>query len=201
LVALFLLFDGPAWLPSGPALALAAAAAGAAVGLGLAWMRSPQRAHMVRLLPDRLRALGTGLHQGLAVLRVKRLPALFGLAALEWLVTVLYMQAVLAAFGLGLPFRGNLALVAAGYLSFALPSGPGALGVFELLVKGSLALGLAVEPDLALGCALTLHFMLVVPISLAGAAFLLAQGVAPWRLRDLGAGLTDPPSDVEAARR
>ena len=78
------------------------------------------------------------------------------------------MRLTLAAFGREIPLAGYLLLVAASYLSFAIPAVPGALGVFEALVKTSLVAGFALDPATALGYALTLHFMLVAPISVLG---------------------------------
>jgi glycosyltransferase 2 family protein len=153
-----------------------------------------------RLLPARFPAraraldLCASLVQGLSAF--PRGGRIFGLAALvaaEWAVTVAYMRLVLSAFDLRLPLAGDLALVTAGYLSFAIPAAPGSLGVFEFLVKGSLAHGFSLEPDVAMSGALVLHFMLVVPISLVGAAILLRDGVSLLRLREMA----QPPAAVE----
>jgi uncharacterized protein (TIRG00374 family) len=153
-------------------------------------------------LRARVHALALTLVDGLSAFpRGGRIAGLFGLELLEWAATVVYMQLVLRAFGLGVPLVGDLALVTAGYLSFAVPAAPGSLGVFELLMKGALSQGLALGPDQALGGALVLHFMLVVPISLAGALVLLRDGVSLLRLgalaRAAAAGL---PAEADAGR-
>jgi glycosyltransferase 2 family protein len=136
-----------------------------------------------------------GLLDGLRVLeRPGRLAGVFAFAAAEWLVTVLYMKIVLAAFGVELPFTGYLLLVTAGYLSFALPLAPGSLGIFEVLMKGSLVAGFAIDADTAMSCALVLHFMLVVPISMAGAIVLLRDGLTLAGIRALGGA---PEADVQ----
>jgi hypothetical protein len=130
--------------------------------------------------------LREGLISGLATFpRRRRLAGVFGFAVTEWLITVLHVAAVLRAFRVELSLVGDLAIVAAGYLSFALPSTPAAIGVYDLLVKTSLAIGFAVDSSTALAAALTLHFMLVVPISLAGAVVLLRNGLSVGGLREL----------------
>ncbi len=127
----------------------------------------------------RFRDLYAAFRSGLDVFPQRaRLLGVLAFALAEWAVTVLYMAVVLDAFDVRLPFFGLLTLVTASYLSFALPAAPGALGTFEVLVKGALAAGFSLDPDTAMSCALVLHFMLVVPISLAGAAFLVKDGVS-----------------------
>ena len=89
----------------------------------------------------------------------------------------------------------NLAVVAASYLGFALPGAPGGLGVYDLLVKTSLARGFAIDPSTALSCTLVLHAMLVAPIALAGAVILARDGLSLSGLR----ALAEAPARAPAA--
>jgi uncharacterized protein (TIRG00374 family) len=132
-----------------------------------------------RAVDGALQNLALGLK---AFPRGRRLLVVVTYAAGEWLVTLLHMRAVLAAFDIGIPAAGVIGLVTAVYLSFALPSGPGAIGLFELLVKGSLVVGFAIDPSKALGFALTLHVVLITPISLYGAICMAREGWALSRL-------------------
>jgi uncharacterized membrane protein YbhN (UPF0104 family) len=146
----------------------------------------------------RLPRAAATLAEGLSAFpRGPRIAGLFGLVALEWAATVVYMHLVLRAFGIAVPVVGDLALVTAGYLSFAVPAAPGSLGVFEFLMKGALARGLALGPDMAMSGALVLHFMLVVPISVAGAVVLLRDGVSLLRLGDMARPV---PAEADGAR-
>lgn len=183
-----LALGGHGRLPAEAAVPLAALAAGAACALALV-ARGADLAPWVRRVPRFGEALASrvqGLNEGLAAFpRRARLLAVFGFGVAEWTVTALAMQSVLAAFGVSLPWAGDLALVAASYLSFALPSAPGAIGVFEYVVKATLAAGYALPAAQALAVALVLHALLLVPISLLGALVLARAGVGPWRLARL----------------
>ena len=133
------------------------------------------------------------LAAGLAVLGPLRLASLFAFAAAEWLVATLHVAAALRAFDVALPFMGNLAVVTSGYLGFALPSAPGGLGVYDLLVKTSLTRGFSLDPSTALSCTLVLHALLVVPVSLAGAVILARDGLSLSRLRAMATRPADAP--------
>jgi uncharacterized protein (TIRG00374 family) len=129
-----------------------------------------------------------GLAEGLRALpHAGRMAVVFAFVIAEWLMTIAYMRAVLAAFGIDLPAAAHLALVTAAYSSFAVPAAPGSLGVFELLTKETLAFGFAQDAHVAMACALTLHFMLVAPISAVGAWVMLKEGLSLARLREMGA--------------
>jgi glycosyltransferase 2 family protein len=185
----------------GFAVSLAAALVAAALLLiGLPAGRPWLAAQAARIAPTWFAARGQGaldgLVQGLSAFpRGGRLVAVLACALAEWVLTVRYMTLVLLAFSVHVPLPGVLLLVAAGYLSFAIPSGPAGLGVFELLAKGSLVGGARIEPNLALGMALVLHVLLVAPISLVGAACLVREGLSLSALRRL-----DVPAVPEATQ-
>lgn len=172
---------GLGWLPeAAPPVVAAVLAAGIITLLALAWGRDRLLrrvpAPLAGTLPERLAA-------GLAVLGPRRLAAVFGFGAVEWLLATLHVAAVLRAFEVRLPLAGDLAVVVASYLGFALPGAPGGLGLYELLVKTSLERGFFLDASTALGAALALHALLVVPIALAGAAILTRDGLSLASLR------------------
>jgi uncharacterized protein (TIRG00374 family) len=196
MVVLFFAFGARDWVLRGGGTVLAALAVVAAMVAGLVTLRH-RIVHLAeRRVPGRYREVRSrlvsiygALTLGLAAFpRAYRIAVVFAFAVAEWLVALLQVRLVLSAFGQQVPMVGLLLVVTAGYLSFAMPSIPGALGVFEVLVKTSLAAGFSINADAALSCALTLHGLLVVPISLLGAAFLLREGWSLGRLRQLGAG-------------
>lgn len=201
LAALAALHGGSHLAPTGLTRLLGAAAAGACLLALAAALVGRERltrlaAGLGRRAPARLVALAEGLREGLiAFPRRRRLLLVLAFAAGEWLLTVLHVRCVLRAFGVGLPLPGELALVAAGYLSFAVPAAPGSLGVYELLVKGLLADGMALPADLAMACTLALHALLVVPVSLVGAGVLVAQGLGLAGLRRLAEGRDTAPAE------
>jgi glycosyltransferase 2 family protein len=175
---LLLRFGGESWLASAGVVLAGALALFALARLALRRSRGPDRA------PNGLRgglvgALGRlldGLGRGVAAMpHGARLAGAFGLGVAEWCLALVHLTLVLAAFGVALRPGRALLLAAASYLGFALPTGPAGLGGFEALVKGALESGLAMEPSRALGIALALHTLLVVPISLVGAAVLLRE--------------------------
>jgi uncharacterized membrane protein YbhN (UPF0104 family) len=175
---------GEAWLGrAGVALAVGLAAFWLArLELGRHVARAPARAPGA--LRDRARALLEralgGLGHGLgAAPSGRRLAGAFGLGIAEWGCALVHLTLVLRAFGSVVPPDRALLLGAASYLGFALPTGPAGLGGFELLVRGALETGLALEPARALGIALAIHALLVLPISVIGAAVLVREG--GWR--------------------
>jgi uncharacterized protein (TIRG00374 family) len=192
IAVLLCLFSGRTWLGRGAVIVLALLLVAAGLTAGLLIGRARLAGWLTRIAPASVAghisgAFG-GLVQGMGSFpRGLRLILVFACAAAEWAITILYMKLVLAAFDARVPLGGVLLLVAAGYLSFALPSGPGGLGVFELLVKGSLVAGSLIDPSTALGIALVLHALLVVPISLLGIACLAREGIAVSQLRELEA--------------
>jgi uncharacterized protein (TIRG00374 family) len=199
-LALVLLSVGTDERLTGAGVLLLIVAIGGAYGLVFSARNGTLTRIAGRLLPERwpfrTRALDlcARLVQGLSAFpRGGRIVGLFALVTAEWAVTVAYMHVILWTFDLNLPLAADLALVTVGYLSFAIPAAPGSLGVFEFLVKGSLAQGFSLDPDLAMSGALVLHFMLVVPISLVGAAILLRDGVSLLRIRDMA----QSPATVE----
>jgi uncharacterized protein (TIRG00374 family) len=207
---LLVAFEPRGWLLRGATLVLAGLALGASLTFALVVSRRrllPLLARLVtgRAVRTRARILQALEHlgQGLAAFpRTERLAGVFACAAGEWLCSVACVMLTLHAFGRAIPLAGYLLLVVASYLSFGLPAVPGALGVFETLVKTSLVAGFALEPATALGYALTLHLMLVAPISVIGAVVLAREG---WSLGDLGrlsagAIATEQTTDAHAAR-
>jgi uncharacterized protein (TIRG00374 family) len=149
------------------------------------WLRALRTAAQ-RMLPARAAArvshAAQGLVDGLAVLKS---PARFGgvvaWSLVLWLVNAVSFAAGFRAFALALPVEGALLLQGVIAFGVAVPSSPGAVGVFEAATV--LALGAyAVDPDRAVAYALTYHLTTFVPIVLFG---LYSQTRVHVRLRDL----------------
>lgn len=206
-VGLLLLVSEPeGWLLRGATLVLA----GVSLGVGAVFVFLLGRRRLGPLLSwlargraiqrrERLLRAIEDLAQGLSAFpRTGRFLVVFGFAALEWTLSVLCVRLTLLAFGSDLPPAGSLLLVVASYLSFAVPAVPGALGVFEALVKTALVAAYALDPAVALGYALTLHLMLVAPISLLGALVLAREGLSLADLGRLGTRGAGPTPSVDA---
>lgn len=86
---------------------------------------------------------------------------------LSAVLDLLVVELCLAAMGLAPTLRHGFAVIAAAGLAIALPVTPGQLGIFEGAVVLSLGL-LGVQPEPALGSALVLHALKLLPPTLVG---------------------------------
>lgn len=139
-------------------------------------------AHTVlgRLVPARWR-LGLvgfveGVVRGLESLQsASDVLVLFGLTVWVWLLETAKYWLVSFAFGLHLSYPGIMLMGGAVNLLTALPSLPGYIGTFELGIKVLEGIG---APAAAAGSyVLVLHALLLVPVTLLGLAFMVAEGV------------------------
>jgi uncharacterized protein (TIRG00374 family) len=191
LALLFLLFVSLRWLPEvewlGAAVALAAGLGLAVAAVVLVLARHDDRplralARPLAWLPlfsrNRADQAGSNLALGLASLRRTRVAFVAAVWTLaSWLVIGLSSWVVMLAFDLGLdPLAGVFVVTAIG-LSMILPSGPGALGVFEAAVVAALK-PYGVSASEALSYALVLHALHTVPFLVAGPIVLHGHGRA-----------------------
>lgn len=191
LALLLLLFLCLPWLPDvewlGAAIGLAAGLAFVVAVVVIALARYDDRPLRLLVRPlvrlpffthDRVDRAGMNLAQGLASLRSGRtgaVAAAWTLAA--WLVIGTSCWIVMLAFDLGLdPLAGVFVVTAIG-LSMILPSGPGALGVFEAAVVAALQ-PYGVPASEALSYALVLHALHTLPFLVVGAIVLHGHGRA-----------------------
>jgi hypothetical protein len=158
-----------------------------ALAIGIAAHRVPgaERVAAAAARWPRLGELTTKLRHGLAVAgRPRTLFEALALSVVAWGATLLAFAAAGQAVGVELTV-GQASLLAAGVaLAAAIPSGPAALGTFELAgVRIAQAFGVAAEPAFAI--ALLVHGAILVITSVGGIIALIRLG---WRReRDSGA--------------
>lgn len=119
----------------------------------------------------RLEPLTSSLLEGLAVLRHPRQGrAVLLWSALIWTGQAVYTYIIMLSLGLQTPFVAAVAVMVFGTLVTAVPSAPGSVGVYHYAVVLSLGL-FGVERGPALGCALLLHGLSYIVVSLMGLFF------------------------------
>lgn len=164
-----------------------------AAGWGVAWgvihFGAPVRAAIARLPWPRLRAFLDEVHGHLDTRMVRG--TLAGTALLSVLVWLLYAAGswlVLAwIFDLQLTAAQVLVVFVVAASGMALPSSPGALGVYEAAIV--LALGwFDIPREPALAAALVMHAIQYLPTTLLALAILARSGLSLDRLRPVSAG-------------
>jgi hypothetical protein len=141
-------------------------------------------ARLPRLDSERWLDVLDGLLGGLAALRSpRRFAALLAWSVIAWSLVVGYYWAVLWAFRDRPPLvQGSLLSCAIG-LGMALPSAPGAVGVFHSAAKYALQLPFGVPGEEALGIAFAAHALQYVFSSLLGLIGLTRLGLSFHQLR------------------
>ena len=135
----------------------------------------------IAILPHRVRAPVAGLTDevlaGLEGLRspVHLLGAVISSFA-TWGIEALTYLLVMHAFGLELNYAVALLLVGAVNLAGLIPASPGQVGVYEFVVI-SILTALGIAAPLATACAVVVHMAIWLPITLAGFALLVNQGL------------------------
>jgi glycosyltransferase 2 family protein len=178
----------------GGAMLLTGIALSAATALGVVLValaaRSPETAERVvwraaRRLPPRwhTRVARSGAHfvEGLGGFRGRRRVALvFGTSALMWLVDVAMFALVGRAYGIDLSLGGYFLLEGIGNLALAVPTTAAGLGSFDYLTLVA-ARGVDVAEDKATAYVLTMHALVVLPVTILGA--LLVRPALPRLFR------------------
>jgi hypothetical protein len=141
------------------------------------------------LLPGRItHALATGLlkfAEGLAVVRTpRRLLSAVLLSFPMWLSIALGIWTVIRAFGIDMPFTGSFLLIALLVVGVSVPT-PGGVGGFEAAVQIGLTSFYGVPNDRAVGAALVLHLVSLLPIVALGFLFLIQDGLGLGGMRNL----------------
>ena len=141
------------------------------------------------LLPGRLtHALAEVLlrfAEGLAVVRTPR--RLFWTLLLSfplWLSIALGIWAVTEAFTIDMPFTGTFLLIALLVVGVSVPT-PGGVGGFEAAVQIGLTSFYGVPNDRAVGAALVLHVVSLLPTVVLGFVFLIQDGLGVGAMRSL----------------
>ena len=147
------------------------------------------------LLPGRLtHALAAVLlkfAEGLAVVRTpRRLAAALLLSFPTWLSIGLGIWTVIKAFGIDLPFTSSFLLIALLVVGVSVPT-PGGVGGFEAAVQIGLTSFYGVPNDRAVGAALVLHLVSLLPIVVLGFLFLIQDGLSFGGMRSLAHAATE----------
>ncbi len=139
---------------------------------------------LVQLISRRLGERGrvAGMVHGLArgTTAAKR-PGLLALALgntlLEWALTAGVVHLVLVAHGISLPWSASLLLTVLCMGSFALPLAPAGIGVFEVATRMVMPALFDITATEAVGAALTIHALLLVPVVAVGATVIVVGGI------------------------
>lgn len=139
-----------------------------------AWLaRLGQRWSWVqRLVADRAEAFFTGLR---VLTDVRLFVTALAWIMINWAFSILLYFIFLRAFFAQAPVLWAVFVLGAGSFGVAVPSSPGAIGVFEAALVGALAL-LKVDPSSATAFAIILHLSNYVTTGLIGGYALLREG-------------------------
>lgn len=153
---------------------LAGAVFGAAFVAALLLVLHPMPAErlVARLAPprfaDRVIGLLEGLRHGLSALASPgRLAGAVAWSIALWLVNAASFAIAFRAFALPVPFSGALLLQGVLAFGIAIPTAPGYVGVFELVIRAVLQL-YGVAPDRGVSYAIAYHVTTFLPITLLG---------------------------------
>lgn len=123
--------------------------------------------------------------EGLAVVRApRRLFIALLLSFPLWIAIALGIWTVIEAFGIDIPFTGSFLLVALLVVGVAVPT-PGAVGGFEAAALIGLTSFYQVPNDRAVGTALVLHAVSLLPTVALGFLFLIQDGLGFSAMRNL----------------
>ena len=141
------------------------------------------------LLPGRLTHKLAGallkFSAGLAVVRTpRRLASALMWSFPLWLSIGSGIWMVTRAFGINMPFTGSFLLIALLVVGVSVPT-PGGVGGFEAAVQIGLTSFYAVPNDRAVGAALVLHAVSLLPTVVLGALFLIQDGLGFGAVRNL----------------
>ena len=151
---------------------------------------------LLRLLPHSLRERAQGLVDSfLDGLRCLQSPSLVVLVLATsigaWLMEALMYYLIGLSFDIGEGYAAYLMVAGAANLAITLPSTSGGIGPFELLAKETLTF-LGVGSAVAGAYAVALHAFLLLPVIVAGLAFLWAINLSLGRT--LGPAVGQPPA-------
>ena len=182
LLLLILWLPVPAWMSRS---AYASLAAGIVVVLlmlmlvnRLDWV-THQFVRVTNLFPDRIRELvAPRLRAGiLSITVIKERGVQLRVSLLSatiWGSALLTNHLVLLAFSIQLPIAAACLVLLSLMVGVSVPNVAGGLGIFEYLCIVSLGV-FGVDPDTALSYGLVLHVLVLLPMILAGPAFLVGQ--------------------------
>ena len=130
----------------------------------------------------------------------RALAAAGGLSVVTWILDGTMYWAAARALGIDLSPVGGMFISGITVLGTAIPSAPGYVGTFELAASTA-AQAMGVAPEAALGLAILVHAVTVVPLALGGAASLVWIGSGFRSLTDAARAGADPAAPAPAAPR
>jgi glycosyltransferase 2 family protein len=142
---------------------------------------------VLRPFPGRVRDLGFKLSStfigGLGVLRSARSTLLVGaLSLVAWTLEAGMYFALMFSFPFSAGFLAAILGTAAANLGTMIPSAPGYIGTFDLLLSSALIGTFAIEASIATSYTLLVHAALIVPVSILGLVFLWREGLSLRRV-------------------
>lgn len=185
--------------------ALAASAALLCLAFRPDWGRRAVRwalARIPRLDGERWATSFDGLFEGLAPLRSRRRGlALLAWSVVTWACVVAYYWAVLRAFLARPPVLAAPFLVSVVGLGMAVPSSPGAVGVFHAVARYGLTVPFDVPPGQAVTVAFGVHAFQYLLVCLLGLVGLARESLSLGWLRShaASAAAASPLADLSAA--
>jgi uncharacterized protein (TIRG00374 family) len=165
---------------------MGAAAAAGALAVAFVAAGHPERLgrwalRIERVLPERLaRAVARfveSFSQGLAVMRQpRRLLVSLALSLPLWVSIALGIWLTSLAFHITLPFMGSFLVLTILVVGVAMPT-PGAVGGFHAAYQIAVQTFFGAPDDRAVGCAIVLHAISFVPVTLIGLIFMAQEGL------------------------
>ncbi len=132
--------------------------------------------------------------EGLAVVRTpRRLALALGLSLPLWLSIGWGIWSVTQAFGIEMPFTGSFLQIALLVVGVSVPT-PGGVGGFEAAVQIGLTSFYGVPNDRAVGAALVMHVVSLLPTVVLGFLFLIQDGLGFGGMRNLAHAATEGKS-------
>lgn len=157
-----------------------------ALGLMFFMAGHPERLHAwllkaERVLPARLASLMARLArtfaEGFAVVRrPERLVAAMAWSMVLWITTAAGIWAVAAAFRIAMPFTGGWLMLAPLVVGVAVPT-PGSVGGFHEAFRLGATAFFGADNNTAVGAAIVLHAISVVPVTVFGLWFTVRDGL------------------------
>jgi uncharacterized protein (TIRG00374 family) len=115
--------------------------------------------------------------EGFGVVRSpERLLAAMGWSIVLWISIAGGIWAVAVAFGIGMPFTGGWLMLAPLVVGVAVPT-PGGVGGFHEAFRVGATSFFGADNDVAVGAAIVLHAISVIPVTLAGLLFIIQDGL------------------------
>jgi len=143
--------------------------------------------------------------QGLAVMRQpRRLVASLALSAPLWVSIAAGIWLTSRAFHITFPFSASFLVMTMLVVGVAVPT-PGAIGGFHAFFQLAVESFFAAPHDRAVGAAIVLHAISVVPVTILGLLYMVSEGMTLAGARRLAAsarldGAAAPPEAEDAAR-